>query len=311
MNAELQLALASGSGLLTSADARRTASAHALGYAVRAGQLTRRFPGVYLDAVHADDPHLVRRAALHYARGRAALSHLTALQVWNLLGRPESAPPPEQWAVHLTVAPSDRLKPRPGLAVHRRVGFRPEPPLVRQRAGLVVVPLERAVVEGWPLLPAADRREPAILAVQRRLTTPPRLAAELAACPRLAGRAELNQLIELLDIGCHSQLELWGHGEVFTGPEFADLRHQVPMTLDNRRIYLDLYSPATRVNFELDGAANHSSVADRERDIRRDSALAARNILVVRFSHRRLTREPDAVRAEAARILVVRLRRAA
>ena len=58
-----------------------------------------------------------------------------------------------------------------------------------------------------------------------------------------------------------------------------------------------------RVNFELDGASVHGSPRQRETDLRRDAALAAQGILVVRFTHNRLVREPEAVRSEVLAIL--------
>jgi len=60
--------------------------------------------------------------------------------------------------------------------------------------------------------------------------------------------------------------------------------------------------------WELDGREGHVSKADRERDLRRDAALAARGILVVRFTHYRLTHEPEAVRREILAILAARRR---
>ncbi len=88
----------------------------------------------------------------------------------------------------------------------------------RTREGVPVVTLERAVVESWPLLVDDARRAPAIVAVRRRLTTPTRLRQQVADHPRLPGRRALVELLGLLDLGCQSELELWGHQELFTGP---------------------------------------------------------------------------------------------
>nr|WP_275586007.1 DUF559 domain-containing protein [Geodermatophilus sabuli] len=73
-------------------------------------------------------------------------------------------------------------------------------------------------------------------------------------------------------------------------------------------VYLDAAVPELRVAVELDGAAFHGSAAARERDTRRDVALAALGWVVLRFSYRRLTREPDACRREI--LQVCRARRA-
>jgi very-short-patch-repair endonuclease len=62
------------------------------------------------------------------------------------------------------------------------------------------------------------------------------------------------------------------------------------------------------VNFELDGRDGHATSADRERDLKRDAALATLGIQVVRFASHRLTYEVPAVRREALAILAVRRR---
>ena len=82
----------------------------------------------------------------------------------------------------------------------------------------------------------------------------------------------------------------------------------MPVRLDGCTVYLDVFAEEEKVNFELDGREGHVSKADRERDLRRDAALAARGILVVRFTHYRLTHEPEAVRREVLAILAARRR---
>jgi very-short-patch-repair endonuclease len=59
---------------------------------------------------------------------------------------------------------------------------------------------------------------------------------------------------------------------------------------------------------ELDGAAYHGEPGQRERDIRRDAAVATFGIQTVRFSHPRIFGDPDGVRAEVLAILAVRRR---
>ncbi|WUR57255.1 DUF559 domain-containing protein [Micromonospora chokoriensis] len=75
-----------------------------------------------------------------------------------------------------------------------------------------------------------------------------------------------------------------------------------------RTFYLDLFAEAERVNIELDGAISHGDPAEREIDLRRDALLATVGILVVRFTHRRLTANPLQVRQETLAILAARRR---
>jgi very-short-patch-repair endonuclease len=187
--------------------------------------------------------------------------------------------------------------------VHRRAGFRPEPPYAMTRAGLPVTRLEQSIVDSWPVLPPNDRRAPVIRAVAERMTTPARLGAALAAAPHLTDRPTLRRVVDLLAAGCHSPLEMWGYDRVFVGPGMPEFRRQARVQVNGHAVYLDLLAEDEMVNFELDGDAAHRSAADRERDLRRDAALAAMGILVVRFSRWRLTHEPDAVRREVLAIL--------
>jgi very-short-patch-repair endonuclease len=146
-------------------------------------------------------------------------------------------------------------------------------------------------------------------AVADRRTTAQRVAEELVRVPNLRGRRDLVELLGQLAAGCHSELEVWGCREVFTGPGFEHLEWQAPVRLRRRTIYLDAFDREARVAFELDGAAWHTSPVDRARDLRRDAALAALGILVVRYTYERLHAEPMAVRAEARSILAVHRRR--
>lgn len=208
--------------------------------------------------------------------------------------------------MHLTVPPSARYRGSRDVRVHRRDGFTAAPPHAIARGGWPVTRLETSIVDSWPMLDADAQRTSAILAVGRRLTTPDRLRVALADRPRLPGRRVLAALIGKLAAGCRSELELWGYDVVFRDPALASLRWQVPVTVPQGRVHLDLYDEETRTNFELDGAKHHAGPLDRERDLRRDAALAVAGITVVRFTHDRLVHSPADVRAQAVAILAAR-----
>ena len=80
----------------------------------------------------------------------------------------------------------------------------------------------------------------------------------------------------------------------------------MPVRLPSGLIYLDRLYEEEMVNIELDGAAYHGEPGQRERDLRRDAALAALGFLVVRFSHPRLFGDPDGMRREVRQILARR-----
>jgi hypothetical protein len=166
--------------------------------------------------------------------------------------------------------------------------------------------VEQAIVESWNLLPPVDQRVPAIVALRERRTTGKRLGIVLDEQPRVAGAAEMRHVFALGAAGCHSPLEMWGHEHVFSDPRLPPSRCQVPIELPGGRIYLDRLFEEELVNAELDGAAYHGEPGQRERDLRRDAALAALGYLVVRFSHLRLHGDPAGVIAELLSILAMR-----
>ncbi|MBM7488836.1 very-short-patch-repair endonuclease [Micromonospora luteifusca] len=245
---------------------------------------------------------VARRAALAYADGRAALSRLTALDVWGLRRQLPGEP------VHLDLPIGSGLRDRPHLVVRHRSGFTVAPPHAVVREGLPVTRLDRTLVDCWPLLPPVDRTGLLIRAVNDRLTTPQRLVAALAGVPRTTGREALRLLLDRLVAGCRSPLEIWGHDHVFIGPGMPTFGRQTRVQVSGRTIYLDMFAEAERVDIELDGAASHGKPAEREIDLRRDALLATIGILVVRFTHRRLTADPLQVRQETLAILAARRR---
>jgi very-short-patch-repair endonuclease len=169
-----------------------------------------------------------------------------------------------------------------------------------------VVPLEQAIVESWALLSPVDRRGVVISAVSDRLTTPARLMSVVRAQPGTPGVAQMRALFSLLANGCRSELELWGHRHVFDRPELAGAVLQYRVDTPAGTYVFDRAHLRERVGVELDGAAWHGSRAQRERDVRRDAALAAMGWLVVRFTHARLHADPQGCAAELITILAAR-----
>jgi Protein of unknown function (DUF559) len=287
-------------GVITWAQARGGVPEHLLRYAARSAQLTRVFPRVWVEPAAdggADELRRVR-AALASAGPGAALSHTSALWVWRL-------PVPVGGDVHVTTDPGRRIRiagSRPTAAADLSLA----PPMVVVRAGLPVTALDQTLVDAWPWLEADEQRAPLVEAVSERMTTTGRIRMVLDAVVNLPQRRALIILLDKLDAGCRSQLELWGHDQVFGGPEMRRLRWQVPVRLGGRTVWLDVFDPLTRTNFELDGSKYHSRPKDRERDLRRDAALATLGIQVVRFSHHRLTRDVAAVRHEVVAIMYAR-----
>jgi very-short-patch-repair endonuclease len=262
--------------------------------AVRSGVVVVAHSGVYR-LPEADDLATRRLAALAYCTA-GALSHTDALQQWGL-------PSVASDLVHVTVDALSNAASSRSLRIHRRTGFRPEAPWSFEYDGLRVVRIEQAVIESWPLLPVLDRRAPTIVAVRERRTTTQRLAEVLDLQPRTSGAKELRRLFGLLDAGNHSELEIWGHERVFSDRRLPRSKTQLRIVVGDRVVFLDRAFEAELVAVELDGAAYHGSHGQRERDLRRDSALARLGWLTVRFSHQRLHSDPEGVISELLDIL--------
>jgi hypothetical protein len=274
---------------------------------LRDGDLVLALPGVVVLPDRAQEWDVRARAASLWARG--PLSHLTALAAAGL-----TEPPPGP--VHVTV-PADR-NPRgcPDVIVHRTtLPMGPTEGLVPAR-----LPVARSLVDAWGWAhsprrnPRAAREQPlvrrlVIEGVRRRDVRVPQLRAESARQLVSGGRVALEHLLDLVEGGCQSELEVFGVTHVLRIPGLPVPLQQHRVVLPTgRHVDLDAAYGEARVAVELDGAAFHGSAEDRERDTRRDAALAALGWVVLRFSYRRLTQDPAGCRADIEAVVRRRLR---
>ena len=308
------VAVRESGGVADSRDVAASVGRSALAWGVRSGQVVRALPRTLMAPAEVGEWSARCAAALGWAGPGSAISHRSALRLWGLglekLGAPGTlvgAPGGDVQPVDVLVDHSRRLTPSGpggsgGVVLHRSR----HPPSTRTRQGLTVVTFERAIVESWPLMAFHERRAPTLVAVRERMTTPERLRREVARHPRLAGRRALLVLVDLVEQGCHSELELWGHLGVFTDPRFERLERQVVRHLLDRSVRYDLWDPLARVDIELDGRGHHADTASWERDIARDAAVAEIGDLTLRFSHARLTHDPAGCRERAWRVISTR-----
>jgi hypothetical protein len=140
--------------------------------------------------------------------------------------------------------------------VHRQRTFNVSTMTVVRR-GIRVVRVEHAIVSSRHLLVPSERRKPAIAAVRTRQTTADRLLATLTSTS--AGARETRALFELLAAGCRSELELWGHSEVFDDARLRPVVLQHSVQTAAGRFILDRAYRDELVGVELDGAAWHGS----------------------------------------------------
>jgi very-short-patch-repair endonuclease len=77
---------------------------------------------------------------------------------------------------------------------------------------------------------------------------------------------------------------------------------QYRVDLPGGPVRLDAAWPELKIAVEFDGAAFHGSPGARERDLRRDAALAALGWVVLRVGYRDVTERPAVCRAQIAAV---------
>jgi hypothetical protein len=293
-------------GVASRIDLTLASSASSVARWTATGDLLHIHPGVVMLPRAVDDPLARARAAALWSKG--PVSHLSALALWD-------AVPWKEGPVHVTV-PADRF-PRStrGVVVHRTTLPLP----ITRINDIPVTSLGRSLVDAWDWAHRTRRRGPrgrpdvarqaVIESIRRRRIGTGALRAESGACPVHAGRAALRELLDLIEGGCESELEIWGVTRVLPGPPRVPApiqQHRVRLD-SGRWVHLDAAYPDALVAVELDGAAFHGSRDARERDLRRDSALAALGWVVLRFSYARLIADPEGCRREIEAVVLRRL----
>ena len=270
-----------------------TVGERSIGRWIATGRLVRLHPGWVTVPELADDWTVRAHAATSYAGG--PLSHLSALTVHRIVDR-------EVTRLQVTVPSERRVRSSRWLRVHRS---RTPVTVVRAR-GLPATSVTRSLIDTWgdahtardPRGYGGVAREAVLRATRSRRATVDELTAQLDVRPELPGRSSLVDLLGLIAGGCESELEIFGVQNVLDVPGIPPCAQQHRVRLPSGPVRLDAAWPEVKLAVELDGAAFHGSQEARERDLRRDAALAALGWVVLRFSYRRLTREPAACRAE-------------
>lgn len=270
------------------------------------GRLVRLAAKTYSRPWHADSIAVRELAAQKSVGPRSALSHLTALARCRL---PVQPPPAAIYVTtssprHIVRDISPSSPDIVGIVVHRT---RLHVPALMVGNARTVRP-EWAIVGSWPLLRGSAGRAPAIVAIRKRLTTVDRVRAVAELNCRLRDRAELLALLDLIESGCQSELELWGYTKVFNVPELRGAIRQRTIVVAGEVFRLDLAYERERLAVELDGREYHAGATYWERDIARDLALATVGWQTLRLSHRRLTNDVAGCRRDVAAVLAARRR---
>ncbi|HLM07728.1 MAG TPA: DUF559 domain-containing protein [Blastococcus sp.] len=279
-------------GTTSTATLRQHVDAGTVSRWVAAGRLIRLHPGWLTLPELAEDWTVRAHAAVGYTGG--VLSHWSALHVHGLLAEGTTR-------LDVTVPRHRRLRSSRWLRVHR--SERPSGGL--RIRGLAVTSAARALVDTWGdahrqrAMRGADRvvRDVVLRGSRSRLVTVDSLRADLSGRPQLPGRAALVELLEYVAAGCESELEIRGLRDVVIVPGLPTPVLQYRVDLPQGPVRLDAAWPEVKIAVEFDGAAFHGRLGDRERDLRRDAALAALGWVVLRFGYRDVTEQPHVCRA--------------
>jgi hypothetical protein len=263
---------------------------------VAAGRLHPVHRGVYAVGHTALGAGGRRLAAVLACGPRAALSHRSAGAAWGLR-------PTARARIEVSTAQRGRRGPT-GIDLHRVRDLPDEDVTVLDAVPVTTV--ARTLVDLAAVLPGDGLARAVHEAEVLRLLDVAEVQAVLA---RSAGRRGTGRLRALL-------------AEPAPGPVRSVLEERflalcrrggvpVPRTnvwlpVDSGLLQVDAFFAAAGVVVELDGAAAHRTRRAFHADRRRDAALAAQGLVVVRLTWERVTREPHAVLAELRRILTLR-----
>lgn len=280
----LQHALDASGGSASYDQLLEVSSWSSLRAAVRRGDIEHVYPGVYLDAARAEEFEPLARAAILWAPSGSRLAGRTALYLAGIGSPPAQiyiATPGQQWA----------RAPQGVRLVRSKCGER--------RVGSTLlprVPNEIALIQAWASTTPRAREDLAYRCLWKRTIDPQRLLDAIATTPRVAQRAVLTQWALNAVDGATSPLEVKARREVFIGDNFADVEWQAAVLTSNQRFVADALHRESKTILEFDGATYHSGSNARQRDMRRDTALAAAGYVTMRFSWRDLSELPGEAR---------------
>jgi hypothetical protein len=122
-------------------------------------------------------------------------------------------------------------------------------------------------------------------ACQQRATTEARLRKALRALPRLRGSAVWTGVLDDVESGAHSLLELSYLRRVERAHGLPTPVRQPAGASLGRRVWRDGEYPELGVTLELDGRLGHQWATDRRRDRRRDLVVAGAGGVTLRHGY--------------------------
>lgn len=256
-------------------------SARAVRTALRTGTLVRLMRGVYVAGEHQDSFAARAHAALRWAGPRGALTGEAALFLWRAV---DEAPP----LIDVTLRSGTGRQAPPWI----RIVYTGTPFPTAEWQSLALALPEVALIHAFGRIDPDSRESVVYKAIGHGHVRVAALREEISRTPRVRGREALLRTIKAITAGSESHLERIGSATVFNTAQLQRLLRQHKVRAEGRRHRLDFYDPKTRTAIELDGAAFHGALHQRERDLRRDAVLAAQGILTLRFGYHDVVERP-------------------
>ncbi len=263
---------------------------------LRRGRWQRLQLGVYAAFTGAVSREVELWAAVLRAGPHAVLSHLSAAELDGFAPRPSRL-------IHVTVPLAQHMVKVPGIVVHRsgrldlaRHPARTPPRTRIEETALDLVQLAPTFDDafGWISRPCNGR-----------LTTPQLIRAAMESRGRVRWRRQLDLALSDIAEGVMSPLENRWVRDVERAHGLPPAERQVLIVRDGQPQYLDNLYAELSLGVELDGQAFHPA-DERWLDIRRDNALAADGILVLRYGWADVDGRPCVTAAQFSQVAVQR-----
>jgi very-short-patch-repair endonuclease len=259
---------------------------------VRNGRLHRLHRGVFAVG-HTRISQEGRWLAAVLALGPGAvLSHVSAAALWGIRHSSSAY-------VHVTVPTAGGRRRRRGIVVHRCLSLGPTD--IGEEQGIAVTSVSRTLLDLAGMLAPSRLERATERSLALRLFDLRAVEAVLNANPRRPGAASLAEIVARI----HAEPSLTRRELEALMLDLCDAhrieRPEVNVLVEGLEV--DFLWRAQRVIVETDGLEDHGTPTAFHRDRERDERLIVLGYRVVRFSYRRVVREPAAVAATLRALL--------
>ncbi|HUF49313.1 MAG TPA: DUF559 domain-containing protein [Longimicrobiales bacterium] len=265
-------------------------SRHVIDHRIRTGGLRLVHSGVY--QVGPVVAVCAREMAAVLVCGGAILSDRTAATLWQVLPAPLSGDP-----VEVTVPAHRHCVRRPGIRAHRRDLAADE---ITRVEHLPITTAARTLLDLSGTVSARELERAVATAERARLVQPGEIRSLLDRHHRRPGTVRLRALLE------SSMPSAFTRSEAEERLLALIRRTGLPEPEMNVVLHgyeVDCFWRLERLAVEVDGYAYHASARAFNHDRRRDSALAAAGIQVLRLSWQQITRESEKTLVQLAQAL--------